>query len=105
MISKFNVELKTLLRDGISEAEFYSDLVYNLRNLIERNVFSFPFRKMIIRYKRIGYNLNVMLQSACFVFNPVMVDCCLAHRGSAGVFFVSMFGAQRSASPDNVLFL
>ena len=25
-------------------------------------------------YRRIGYNLNVMRQSACLVFNPIMVD-------------------------------
>ena len=36
--------------------------------------FSFQFRKIITRYRRIGYNLNVMRQSACLVFNPVMVD-------------------------------
>ena len=35
---------------------------------------SFQFRKIITRYKRIGYNLNVMRQSACLVFNPIMVD-------------------------------
>ena len=34
----------------------------------------FLFRKIITRYKRIGYNLNVMRQSACLVFNPIMVD-------------------------------
>ena len=27
-----------------------------------------------MRYKRIGYNLNVMRQSACLVINPVTVD-------------------------------
>ena len=31
-------------------------------------------RKIITRYRRIGYNLNVMRQSACLVFNPIMVD-------------------------------
>ena len=35
---------------------------------------SFQFRKIITRYRRIGYNLNVMRQSACLVFNPIMVD-------------------------------
>ena len=32
-----------------------------------------------MRYKRIGYNLNVMRQSACLVINPIKVD------GYAGV--------------------
>ena len=29
---------------------------------------------IIMRYKRIGYNLNVMRQSACLVINPITVD-------------------------------
>ena len=37
-------------------------------------VFSDQFRKIIMRYKRIGYNLNVMRQSACLVINPITVD-------------------------------
>ena len=56
-----------LLHEGLSEPEFYGDLVYKFKNLIGGNDFSFL-------YRRIGYNLNVMWQSACLVFNPVMVD-------------------------------
>ena len=41
---------------------------------IGSNDFSFQFRKIITRYRRIGYNLNVMRQSACLVFNPITVD-------------------------------
>ena len=36
--------------------------------------FSDQFRKIIIRYKRIDYNLVVMRQSACLVINPITVD-------------------------------
>ena len=37
--------------------------------------YSDQFRKIIMRYKRIGYNLNdVKLQSACLVINPITVD-------------------------------
>ena len=46
----------------------------NSINKQTRNDFSFQFRKIITRYGRIGYNLNVMRQSACLVFYPVMVD-------------------------------
>ena len=53
---------------------FYGDLVYKFKKLIGINDFSFQFRKIITRYRRIGYNLNVMRQSACLVFNPIMVD-------------------------------
>ena len=36
--------------------------------------FSEQFRKIIMRYNRIGYNLNVMQQSACLIINPITVD-------------------------------
>ena len=36
--------------------------------------FSGPFRKLIIRHKRFGYDINVMRQSAYLVFNPITVD-------------------------------
>ena len=39
-----------------------------------RTDFSKPFRKIIICYKPFGYNLNVMRQSACLVFKPIMVN-------------------------------
>ena len=31
-------------------------------------------KKIITRYRRIGYNLKVCEQSACLAFNPIMVD-------------------------------
>ena len=73
-ISKYTVTLKKLLGEGLSEPEFYGDLIYKFKKLIGRNGFSFQLRKIITRYRRIGYNLNVMRQSACLVFNPIMVD-------------------------------
>ena len=36
--------------------------------------FSDQFRKIIIRYKRIGYNQTVMRQSARLVINTITVD-------------------------------
>ena len=74
LISKYNVGLKTLLSEGLSEPEFYVDLVYKFKKLIGINDFSFQFRKIIKRYRRIGYNLNVMRQFACLVLNRIMVD-------------------------------
>ena len=58
----------------LSEPEFYGDLVYKYKKLIGRNDFSFQFSKIITRYRRIGYTLNVRRQYACLVFNPIMVD-------------------------------
>ena len=74
LISKFNVGLKSLLLQGLSEPEFYGDLVYKLKKIRGMTDFSDQFRKIIMRYKRIGYNLNVMRQSACLVINPITVD-------------------------------
>ena len=61
-------------KHGLSEPEFYGDLVYKLKKLKGITDFSLQFGKIISRYRRIGYNLNVMRQSACLVFNPIMVD-------------------------------
>ena len=36
--------------------------------------FSNQFRKIMIRHKRIGYDLNVLQQSACLVINSITVD-------------------------------
>ena len=76
MISKFNVGLKSLLHQGLSEPEFHGDLVYmyKFKKIRGMTDFSDQFRKNIMRYKRIGYNLNVMRQSACLVINPITVD-------------------------------
>ena len=63
LVSKFNVGLKTLLHQGLSEPKFYGDLVYKFKNIVGRADFSDQFRKMIVRYKRIGYNINIMLRS------------------------------------------
>ena len=74
MISKFNVGLKSLLHQGLSEPEFYGDLIYIFKKIRGMTDFSDQFRKIIMRYKRIGYNLNVMRQSVCLVINPIKVD-------------------------------
>ena len=73
-VSKFNVGLKSLLHQGLSEPEFYGDLVYKFKKIRGMTDFSDQFRKIIMHYKRIGYNLNVMRQSACLVINPITVD-------------------------------
>ena len=51
---KYNVGLKTLLLQGLSEPKFYGDLVYKFRKIIGKNDFSYHFKKIIFRYKKIG---------------------------------------------------
>ena len=74
IVSKYNVGLKTLLLQGLSEPEFYGDLVYKFRKIISKNDFPYHFKKIIVRYKKIGYNMNVMRQTACLVINPIKVN-------------------------------
>ena len=74
MISKFNVGLKSLLHQGLSEPEFYGDLVYKFKKIIGKTDCSDQVRKIIIRHKRTGYDLNVIRQFACLVINPITVD-------------------------------
>ena len=73
LISKFQVGLKSLLLQGLSEPDFYSDLVYKLKKIVGSNNFSAQFIKIISHYKNIGYNINVLQQTACLVVNPITV--------------------------------
>ena len=60
MFSKFQVGLKSLLRQGLSEPDFYGDLVYKLKKIVGSDNFSVQFIKIISHYKKIGYNINVL---------------------------------------------
>ena len=41
--------------------------------LVGKPNFSDQFKKIVKRYKRVGYNLDIMRQSACLVVNPITV--------------------------------
>ena len=71
---EYSVSLKIRQQQGISEPEFYGDLVYRFRKNVGKSNFSEQFRKLINRYKRIGYSLDIMRQTACLVANPIIVD-------------------------------
>ena len=45
IVSKYNVGLKTLLLQGLSEPEFYGDLVYKFRKIIVKNDFPYHFKR------------------------------------------------------------
>ena len=63
-----------VLLQGLSDPEFYGDLVYKFRKIIGKIDFPYHFKKIIVRYKKIGYNINVMRQTACLVVNPIKVN-------------------------------
>ena len=52
---------------------FYGDLVYKFKRIVGKPNFSDQFKKIVKRYIRVGYNLDIMRQSACLVLNPITV--------------------------------
>ena len=57
-MSKYNIGLKTLLLQGLSEPD--GDLMYKFRTIIGKNDFPYHFKKIIGRYEKIGYNIDVL---------------------------------------------
>ena len=74
IVSKYNVGLKTLLSQGLSEPEFYGALVYKFRKVIGKYDFRYHFKMIIARNKKIGYIMDVLRQTACLIVNPIKVN-------------------------------
>ena len=72
-LKSHSIDIDFLLRQGLSEPDFYGDLVYKLKKIVGSNNFSAQFIKIISHYKKIGYNINVLQQTACLVVNPITV--------------------------------
>ena len=51
LVEKYNVSLRKLLQQGISEPEFYVDLVYRIRKIVGKSNFSEQFRNLLIGIK------------------------------------------------------
>ena len=74
LIEKYHVSLKKLMQQGICNLEFYGDLLYKFKKIIGNPNFSNLFKRIVNRFKRAGYTLDIMRQTACLVFNPIMVE-------------------------------
>ena len=73
LIVKYNIGLKTLLQQGISEPIFYGGLVYKFKQNVGKPNFSDKFKKIVKCYIMVGYNLDVMRQSARLALTPITV--------------------------------
>ena len=62
------------MQQGICNPEFYGDLVYKFMKIIGDTDFSNLFKRIVNRFKRAGYSLDFMRQTACLVFNPNIVE-------------------------------
>ena len=47
--------------------------MYKLKKIVGSNNVSAQFIEIISHYKKIGYNINVLQQTACLVVNPITV--------------------------------
>ena len=87
LIFKYNVGLKTLLREAFRNQNLMEAWFTKLKKVIERNNF-FSLEKISIGHKRIVYKINVMRQSVCFVLTESrLITICLLelHAGGSGV--------------------
>ena len=50
--------------------------MYKFRKIIGDYDYDFPyhFKKIIVRSKKIGYNMDVLRHTACLVVNPIKVN-------------------------------
>ena len=62
------------MQQGICNPEFYGTLVYKFKNSFGNPNFSNLFKRIVNRFKRAGYILDIMRQTACLDFNPIMVE-------------------------------
>ena len=66
------IDLGSFVSDNVhGHPEF---TIYKFKKIMGRMDFPDQFRKIIIRHKCIGDDLNGMRQSACLVINPITVD-------------------------------
>ena len=76
-MGKYHVNLKKLTQQGICNPEFYGDLVNKFKKIIGNPNFSNGFKRFVNLFKRAGYTLDIMQQTACLVFNPIWLKAML----------------------------
>ena len=58
LIKRYHASLQKLLQQGISNPEFYADLVYKFKKIIGNPNFSDLFKKLVNHFEKVEYNLN-----------------------------------------------
>ena len=62
------------MQQGTCNPELYLDFVYKFKKISGNPNFSHLFKCIVNRFKRAEYSLDIMRQTACLVFNPIMVE-------------------------------
>ena len=55
------------MQQGICNPEFYGDLVYEFKKIIGNPNFCNLLKRIVNRFRRAGYSLDIMRQTACLV--------------------------------------
>ena len=48
--------------------------MYKFRKIIGKYDFPYHYKKIVVRYKKISYNIDVLRRTACLVANPIKID-------------------------------
>ena len=67
LIEKKHVSLKKLLQQGIFNPKFYGNLVCKFKKIIGNPNFSDLFKRIVNRFERAEYALDIMWQTSCLV--------------------------------------
>ena len=62
------------MQHGNCNPEFYGDLVYKFKKIRGNQNFPDLFKRIVNRFKRAGYTLDIIRQIACLVFNTIMME-------------------------------
>ena len=68
------LDLNLFCNKAYRNPNFMVTLLYKFRKIYACNEFSTQFRKIILRYKLIGYNINVIRHAACMAVKLVTVN-------------------------------
>ena len=67
------------MQQGISNPEFYGDLVFKFKKIIGKPNFFDIFERFVNRFKRAGFILDIMRLTVFLVFNQIIT--LVAQRG------------------------
>ena len=65
------------MQQGICNPEFYGDLVYKFKKIVGNPNFTNLFKCIVNRFKRAGYSLDIMRQTACLVLAQSLLKAVL----------------------------
>ena len=70
LVANYHSNLKTLLRQGLSQPDFYGDVIYNLRKILGHIHFATLFVKRSKYFIKRGYDRAILQRTACLVIAP-----------------------------------